>query len=118
MKHILTLFTIFAFWSNATFAADFADEIEDLPLMESFEIIDQDTIYFDKPEGRIITLTAFSENKTEDPIGFYAKTLPQLGWALLSQAEYTREKEHLKIETQSREDGMILKFYLSPRTSN
>jgi hypothetical protein len=115
MKYILTLFTIFAFWSNITFAADFAEEIEDLPLMESFEIIDQDTIYFDKPEGRIITLTAFSANKTEDPFAFYAKTLPQLGWAKTSEKEYLREKEHLKIESQMREDGMIIKFYLSPR---
>ena len=85
--------------------------------MESFEIIEQDTIYFDKPEGRIITLAAFSANKTEDAFAFYAKTLPQLGWTKISDKEYMRDNEHLKIENQSREDGTVLKFYLSPKTA-
>lgn len=109
---ILSISILFCF---KIFAADFSDEIEDLPLAEGYEIIDQDTIYFDKPEGRILIFTAFSKDKNSNPLVFYAQTLPQLGWIQLTPHEFAREGESLKIEDSNHDNGRVLKFILMPK---
>ena len=48
---------------------------------------------------------------------FYAKTLPQLGWAKKSQKEFRREGEKLTIDFKGKDGALTVRFTLSPKNA-
>lgn len=80
-------------------ADNFAVGFEDLPLMPGLTQVEDATVTFDTPAGRIIRTDAVAEKKSvEDITAFYAKTLPALGWKRQTDTVYIRENEKLTIK--------------------
>src|SRR3546814_6431381 len=66
-------------------------------------------VVFDKPTGRIVEVAATGPVDPAAVIGFYGRTLPQLGWrqarAALESALFVREGETLTIVVGAPPDG-------------
>jgi hypothetical protein len=98
----------------------FFSELSDIPLMPGlFELTDE-TVVFDKPEGRIVETAAASETENMNKIkAFYDSALPQLGWARAPLAagagDYIRQDEALSLRVESRGGLNVLKLMVSPR---
>ena len=81
--------------------------LPDVPLAPGLQEIRDTSWVFDKPEGRIVRLTAAPQNAAPENINadiasiaaFYAATLPNLGWNLQTQEplSFVREGEILRI---------------------
>lgn len=103
-------------------AERFVDGIEDLPLMSGMENVPAASVAFDSGTGRIVV--AFAEQAKAGAmdfsavVGFYASTLPQLGWTAgaLSEkmARWTREGEELSLEAVAVGPKLVVRFSLSP----
>ena len=103
-------------------AERFVDGIEDLPLMSGMENVPAASVAFDSGTGRIVV--AFAEQAKAGAmdfsavVGFYASTLPQLGWTAgaLSEkmARWTREGEELILEAVAVRPELVVRFSLSP----
>jgi len=50
----------------------------------------------------------------QDVLVFYRGTLPQLGWTPDGQTRFYRKDEYLDLEFIEGENGIILKFMISP----
>lgn len=100
-------------------AEQFARSITDLPLMPGLAEQAESTVVFDKPNGRIVEFTATGAVDPEAVIGFYAETLPQLGWrqeqAAPGAARFMREREILSISVAPGGDVTAVQFSLAPR---
>ena len=98
-------------------ARDFVAGFEDLPLMPGLtQVADAGTV-FDSPSGRIVEAFANGPVAVEDVYTFYARTLPQLGWDMLSERRYRREGERLDLEIKPASadgGGATVRFYLAP----
>lgn len=98
----------------------FFSELSDIPLMPGlFELAD-DTVVFDKPEGRIVESSAASETENINQIkAFYDSALPQLGWVRVSGPEgepsYIRQDEALRLRLETKQGVNIVKLMVSPR---
>ncbi len=104
----------------------FFSALNDVPLMPGLYELTDETVVFDKPEGRIVESSAVSETQNVNKIkGFYAQTLPQLGWqrqavpqnagkAAIGADSYVREGETLTLKTETRHQLNIVRFSLSP----
>ena len=99
----------------------FFSALNDIPLMPGLYELTEETVVFDKPEGRIIESSAVSETQNVNKIkGFYAETLPQLGWQVKNGKvipgvqSYIRDGETLTLKTETRHHLNIVRFSLSP----
>ncbi len=93
----------------------FVSGVEDLPLMAG---LTEDTgagLVFDKPSGRIVEAFATGAVNRAAVIGFYAETLPQLGWQPAGDATFAREDEILRIEISGADGALTVRFSLSPK---
>ncbi len=98
----------------------FFSELNDIPLMPGLYELAEDTVVFDKPEGRIIESAAASETETINKIkAFYDSALPQLGWVRVAApdggAAYIRQDEALRLRLETREGVNVVKLMVSPR---
>lgn len=98
----------------------FFSELNDIPLMPGLYELAEDTVVFDKPEGRIIESAAASETETINKINeFYDSALPQLGWIRVAApdggAAYIRQDEALRLRLETREGVNVVKLMVSPR---
>lgn len=99
-------------------APSFFSSIQDVPLMNGLEELTDQTVSFDKPEGRIIESVAriqFQSVSAEDVTKFYKTTLPQLGWSPLSENSFEREGEHLRMNFEDFEGDRFLRVMVTPR---
>jgi hypothetical protein len=110
--------------------------INDLPLTGDLLEITDSAMVFDKPEGRIVRVSAEGTTAPDDIHRFYADTLPQLGWEPFGQTvlgpkpedeefiryyvmRFDRGQEMLIIYCRLRADGRILVSYeLGPAASS
>jgi hypothetical protein len=107
----LTLFFLLPF----TVRADgFFQSVTDLPLMTGLQEVREAALIYDKPEGRIVELTARSLQNTriseKGVREFYASTLPQLGWQRQANT-FVRDGEVLRL-TFVKENNLLM-VYLS-----
>lgn len=87
----------------------------DVPLMTGFEELDDQTLVFDKPAGRIVESFAIAEDAApEEVLAFYRKTLPQLGWQEESETLFIRNSERLVLNIEETEGHSVLHFVLAP----
>lgn len=84
-------------------AEAFLSAINDVPLAVGVVELDDGAMVFDKPEGRIVQVTALREEapSAADIRHFYGTALPNLGWSAGAQQShsltFTRKGEILRI---------------------
>lgn len=87
----------------------------DLPLPPGFvEDAEQSTV-FDSGLVRILDLVAVATNSA-DIAGFYAETLPALGWQSTGPGQFTRDQENLSLQVEKAGSGMVLRLRIEPLT--
>lgn len=96
--------TAYVFLAGAPAQAQgFLSAIDDMPLAAGMEEIADGALVFDKPEGRIVQVTALHDARVTpaDIRDFYLATLPNLGWRPVTQKTrgltFTRKGEILRI---------------------
>ncbi len=76
----------------------FFSSLQDIPIMPGLIELKEQSFSFDKPEGGIIEATALMGDLQKSQIlYFYQATLPQFGWNKVSNTEFFRNGEYLKI---------------------
>ena len=95
----------------------FVTGIGDLPLMDGLAPVSGQAVLFDKPGGRIVQAVATGRIPADAVRGFYARTLPQLGWRPAGRDRFAREGEALSIEFMeaSASEPLTVRFMLSPQ---
>lgn len=121
IRNIAAAFVIVTALSGAAFAAEtrFFSELNDIPVMQGLYELPEETIVFDKPEGRIVASAAVAENlQAAQIIDFYLDILPRLGWVRQhggpGAASFTRQGEKLVLALELRAGLNIVHFNLSP----
>lgn len=93
----------------------FFEALYDVPVMPGLEELKDQAVLFDKPDGRIASVTAASATlKEQDISAFYAQTLPQLGWKKSSENQYVRGKERLTMDVSRKPPLTVVHFALAP----
>ncbi len=94
----------------------FFASMEDIPLKSGLtELIDQTMIY-DKPEGRIIESIAHIDfGSDQDIMLYYKQSLPQLGWSPKKDGSYIRNNEHLKMKFENFDGERFFRLMIEPR---
>ena len=98
----------------------FVSGIEDLPLMRGLTETEEGSLVFESAGGRFVEVYAIGNVVPAAVAGFYAESLPQLGWQQVEPTIYRRDNEILLIETVpgSDPDGpLTVRFALSPADS-
>ena len=95
-------------------ATDFLSGVEDLPLAPGLREVTHAGMVFDTPGGRIVEAYAVGSGNADDFLGFYRRTLPQLGWRRLDGDRYAREGERLVIEVSRRDAALTVQFRITP----
>jgi hypothetical protein len=89
--------------------------IADLPLMPGLEPLPDSGLVFDKPGGRIVEAYAEGAVTRQAVLGFYDRTLPQLGWRREAAGTYLREGERLRLDVAEDGGGVTVHFRLFPQ---
>lgn len=96
---------------------DFIQGSEDIPLLLGMNKIFDDSLGFDSSSGSIMTSSYETQIDLERVKNFYHKTLPQMGWKLVSsdiaKSKFKREKEKLEIDFVNQNGKNIVRFFLS-----
>lgn len=93
--------------------ARFASVIDDLPLMSEIMEVGEG-VEFSTPDGRIAEVTTQGKVTRKAVLAFYAETLPQLGWARISETAFVREDESLTLIMEPADGQLRVRFALAP----
>ena len=79
----------------------FFDSLPDVPVAAGLEILPEEGVRFDKPEGRIAEVVAVLAADGDHPgaagiVQFYDQVLPSFGWVADGEQSYVRGPEGLK----------------------
>lgn len=109
----LSVFCVSAF---AQMPSSFFSSIRDMPLMPGLLELPDQTVVFDKPQGRIIESVALIESVTQSDIqAFYEQALPQFGWQRLGSNSYIRQNEALEFNVEVIDGQRFLRVMVRPR---
>ena len=114
---ILALSSLFCSFDISR-ASDFLKTINHIPLMPGLIENPETALIFETPSGRIVEVSASGRLDQEHVIGFYEKTLPELGWGPLLNGEFFREDEVLKLKLTpvTRRKGFLkVHFKIAPK---
>ena len=93
---------------------------DDIPLFSGLEFIADDSTSFDTMSGNIVVSDYLGEVKSKKVEKFYAKTLPQLGWKLISKQDdkvlYKRDVDKLEITFKQNGESLNVRFFISSIT--
>lgn len=79
----------------------FFGALQDVPLMPGLAEMSEQTVIFDKPVGRIVESVADLRGLSRAAVlGYYAESLPQLGWRQAGKGRFTRDSEILELKFQ------------------
>ena len=92
----------------------FVAGITDLPLIPGLHVVDEATVVFEKPGGRLVRAIAKGDRTEEAFWRFYEETLPQLGWRTVKRGKFVRDKENLHIDVEKNESQLIARFAIAP----
>lgn len=93
----------------------FFSALHDIPLMDGMTEIQDETMMFDKPGGRIIDAYAISDRlSSQDITLYYNATLPQFGWGKTDNLHFYRDKEILSLSFPKHDDATLLKISIRP----
>ena len=100
---------------DASPTASFFEELYDIPIMAGLTVLTEQSMRFDKPEGRIAQVVAFAPHASWQKISlFYKETLQQMGWQSVALNKFQRDGEFLEISSESSNSGLIIRFLLRP----
>ncbi len=121
MKHFLkSLFCICLLFTaivSAAYAQQtlYLTELGNIPLIPQASLVENSSVVFDKPSGRIAEVQLVSSLAVDEIMVYYAKTLPPLGWNRLSQNQFERENEVLIFEAQREGSESVVLIRLIPK---
>ncbi len=95
-------------------AEGFLSVYEDLPLAPGLAEAAGSGLSFDSASGRIVEAFASGPVKPAEILKFYAATLPQLGWTRVTDTQYRREAEVLRLDPVTQGKGVTIRFAISP----
>lgn len=102
-------------WAGPSDAqAEFLRGFADLPLMPGLAEQADAAVSFDSPYGRIAEAVAAGAVGREVVLGFYAETLPALGWRQTGPARFEREGEVLELRFANEDRRLVVRFSLAP----
>lgn len=111
-------FFLLAFCFFCPVQAAFIEGAEDLPQMDELMQVDDLSMSFDAPEGRILQSYQQSETLTQKQVEtFYQETLPALGWTEVKKNVYERDNERLTLTFESQKGLLIVHFELKTNAS-
>lgn len=106
----------FCFAAFGAVAAEFVPGVDDLPLMPGLEAAPERSTSFETPSGRIVEVETHGKGMAETDVrGFYARTLPSLGWRAVNERRYERAGERLIIDFTQRQGVLVVRFDIRPR---
>ncbi|PPR27101.1 MAG: hypothetical protein CFH38_00391 [Alphaproteobacteria bacterium MarineAlpha10_Bin1] len=75
------------------------------------------TLDFDKPDGRLVEVFAYGEVGRDDVVEFYITVMPEFGWQLANDLVFSRDGEMLRIHLSAEDRLLLVRFVLSPHSS-
>lgn len=94
----------------------FFSTIQDMPLMPGMQELDDQTLTFDKPEGRIVeSVAAIQSGSRESVSAFYNDTLPQFGWMRIADNSFVRGDEELRMDFEAVDGQDFVRVMIAPR---
>lgn len=101
---------------NVPAEAKFFSSMQDIPLVTGLEELRDQTVTFDKPEGRIVESVALIQNGNFESVKkAYDETLPQLGWVRIDSHSYSREKEFLHLNFEEYDGQKFVRVLVRPQ---
>ena len=92
--------------------------LSDIPILERGEELEEQAIFFDKAEGRVVEEVIFVPHFDQKKIkNFYTATLPALGWEASLSDHFLRNGEQLVVKIEKADGGFFVRFALSPETN-
>jgi hypothetical protein len=70
----------------------------EIPLMPGLTVVEEESLVFDKPDGRIVEATLSGTVNRQAVRSYYQQIMPQLGWRLTATDRFEREGEILRME--------------------
>ncbi|MDX2028442.1 MAG: hypothetical protein SFW62_07380 [Alphaproteobacteria bacterium] len=99
----------------AAHAPEFAEVIDDLPLMPGLKLVEGQDVLFSAPQaGRIAMTEAAGPVAIDAVYAFYRRSLPPLGWKNIDKHTWEREGERLRIDTSAKEKITTVRFSVKP----
>ncbi len=93
----------------------FANVIDDLPLMPGLQLVDDEDVLFDEPgSGRIAETNAVGSVDIGEVYKFYQRSLPHLGWKAVNAHTYERGSEMLHIDAKANNKVTTVTFTVKP----
>ena len=92
----------------------FLSALADVPLMTGLREVRERGLAYDKPAGRIVEAYARGAMDAAAARGYYRDALPQLGWREVATDTFERDGETLKLNFESDEAGIAIRFVLAP----
>ena len=97
-------------------SAVYLSYLPDVPLMAGLTELPDQSVVFDKAEGRVVETAVLAPSDSEKRVfEFYGKTLPALGWERLKPDRFLRNNEQLVVKWEKVQDGALVRFSLSPK---
>ena len=94
----------------------FFTALSDIPAMNGLIELEDYTLVYDKPEGRIIEMVARLEGQSiENVRQYYKSTLPELGWRVVNDNLYARGAENLSLGYETRNGQSYVRFTIQPQ---
>jgi hypothetical protein len=99
--------------------ASFVAGMGDVPAMPGLRSAENGALVFDKPGGRIVESVMQGAVERKAVLGFYAQTMPQLGWKRIGDTRFERDGEELRLEfpgaAAAKAGVTTVRFVLKPR---
>ena len=114
---VLLMVSISAYSANAaTGQQSYLHYLPDVPLLPGMTELTDQSVVFDKAEGRVIESVVFAGFiSAKDVQNYYNRTLPSLGWSMAGPDRFLRNGEQLIVKWEKVQDGAIVRFSLSPK---
>lgn len=115
LNYFALIMILFSYSVHAE-TARFFSSMQDVPLVVGINELPDQTLVYDKPEGRIVESVAEVNSGTFDSIRkAYDETLPQLGWRKIADNTYTRQGEFLTMNYEAIDGRNFLKVMVRPK---
>lgn len=93
----------------------FFTALSDIPAMNGLIELEDYTLVFDKPEGRIIEMVARLEGQTIASVrSYYRSALPEMGWRRVSEDRYARGSEDMIFAFETRDGQSYARITVQP----
>ena len=119
---LIRLFALFiVFIATPVLALGALQNIDGFPLMPNFTEVEEASLFFDKPEGRVIEGLIAGSSRISDAVSFYEESLAHIGWVKITTPEpqanilrFIKEGEALTLELSEQDGKTNIQIFLVP----